>query len=86
MWDLVGFGKPLKDLKQWDDKLCFHLTTVWRLGRECGGSHFAQTRMAGHRQGQDCFEAAQLISGIAGPKTPAVVFALIDISHIVFHS
>lgn len=39
-----------------------------------------------HRQGKGCFEAAQLISGIAGPKTPAIVFALIDISNIVFHS
>lgn len=42
VWDLVDFRKPLECLKQWDDKLCFHLTT--------------QRREAGHRQGKGCFE------------------------------
>lgn len=67
--DLVGFGKPLECLKQWDDNFCFHLTT--------------QARKAGHRQTKGCFEAAQLIWGIAGPKTPAEVFAVTDTSNIV---
>lgn len=69
MWDLVGFRKPLGCLKQWDDKLCFHLTT--------------EMKKAGHRQGKGCFEAAQLIWGIAGPKTPAEVFVFTDTSNIV---
>lgn len=84
MWDLVGFEKPLKSLKQWDDKLSFYLASVktgqraWRVSL-CADED-------GCAPGKGCFEATQLISGIAGPKTPAVVFAIIDIYNIVFHS
>lgn len=81
MWDP---RKPLECLKQWDDKLCFHLAPVWRLGRVCGGPHLAQMRKARCTPGKGCFEAAQLIWGIAGPKTPAVVFGLTDTSNTVF--
>lgn len=68
VWECVGFRKPLEYLKWRDDKLCFQLTT--------------QMRETGHREGKGCFEAAQLIWGIAGPKTAAEVFAATDISHM----
>lgn len=68
VWELVGFRKPLEYLKWWDDKLCFHLTT--------------QMREAGYRQGKGCFEAAELIWGIAGPKTAVEVFAVTDVSNM----
>lgn len=50
--DLEGFGKPLECLEQGDDKLCFHLTVVWRLGRGCGGSPFEHMRKALAQTGQ----------------------------------